>query len=129
MPGVRPEEYVPIQYLPVLIMLMVGFIFGLGGLIFGSFVRPRFYYKEKLIPYECGNEPSGLPWQRIAIRYYPVAILFAIFDVELGLIYPWAVGFSKLTSAGFLVMIVFLLVLLIGLIYDVEKGILDWHRR
>jgi len=126
---VRPDEYVPTNYLSVLIMVIVGFIFGLGGLIFGSLVRPRFYYKEKLIPYECGNVPSGLPWQKIAIRYYPIAILFAVFDVELGLIYPWAVGFSGLTSTGFLVMIGFLLVLLLGLVYDLKKGILDWHRR
>jgi NADH-quinone oxidoreductase subunit A len=126
---VRPDEYVPTNYLAVLIMLIVGFIFGLGGLIFGSLVRPKFSYKEKLIPYECGNEPSGLPWQKIAIRYYPIAILFAVFDVELGLIYPWTVGFSGLTSIGFLVMIVFLLVLLLGLVYDLKKGILDWHRR
>ena len=126
---VRPDEYVPINYLSVLIMLIVGVIFGLGGLIFGSLVRPKFFYKEKLIPYECGNEPSGLPWQKIAIRYYPIAILFAVFDVELGLIYPWAVGFLELTSTGFFVMIGFLLVLLLGLIYDLKKGILDWHRR
>jgi len=126
---VRPDEYVPTNYLSVLIMLIVGFIFGLGGLIFGSLVRPRFYYKEKLVPYECGNEPSGLPWQKIAIRYYPIAILFAVFDVELGLIYPWTVGFSVLNSTGFLVMIGFLLVLLLGLVYDLKKGILDWHRR
>ncbi len=126
---VRPDEYVPTNYLSVLIMVIVGFIFGLGGLIVGSFVRPRFYYKEKLVSYECGNEPSGLPWQKIAIRYYPIAILFAVFDVELGLIYPWTVGFSGLTSTGFLVMIGFLLVLLLGLVYDLKKGILEWHRR
>ena len=126
---VRPEEYLPTQYLPVLIILIVGFIFGLGGLLVGSLLRPKFYYKEKLIPYECGNEPSGLPWQRLAIRYYPIAILFAVFDVELGLIYPWAVGFSGFTSSGFLVMVYFLLVLLFGLVYDLKKGILDWYRR
>lgn len=123
-----PESFVPGSYLPVLIMLFVALIFGLGGLIFGALVRPKFYYDLKLIPYECGNEPSGLPWQRITIRYFPIAILFAVFDVEVGLLYAWCVGFSQLTNTGFYIMLLFLLIILAGFIYDLKKGLLDWQR-
>lgn len=123
-----PETYVPSSYLPVLIMLIVGLLFGLGGLIFGALVRPKAYYSLKLLPYECGNEPSGLPWQRLTIRYFPIAILFAVFDVEIGLLYVWCVGFSELSFAGFWIMIVFLLIILAGFIYDLKRGLLDWQR-
>lgn len=123
-----PESFVPGSYLPVLIMLLVALIFGLGGLVFGALVRPKFYYDLKLIPYECGNEPSGLPWQRITIRYFPIAILFAVFDVEVGLLYAWCVGFSQLTNTDFYIMLLFLLIILAGFIYDLKKGLLDWQR-
>lgn len=123
-----PDSFVPGSYLPVLIMLFVALIFGLGGLVFGALVRPKFYYDLKLIPYECGNEPSGLPWQRITIRYFPIAILFAVFDVEVGLLYAWCVGFSQLTNMGFYIMLLFLLIILAGFIYDLKKGLLDWQR-
>ncbi|MFN3504907.1 MAG: NADH-quinone oxidoreductase subunit A [Caldimicrobium sp.] len=123
-----PDTFLPTSYLPIFIMLMVGFLFGLGGLIFGALVRPKFYYSLKLKPYECGNEPSGHPWQRITIRYFPIAILFAIFDVEIGLLYAWCIGFSELTLFGFFCMLLFLIILLLGFIYDYKKGLLDWHK-
>lgn len=125
---VGPETYVPSSYLPVLVMLIVALLFGLGGLLFGSLVRPKFYYSLKLIPYECGNEPSGLPWQRVTIRYFPIAILFAVFDVEIGLLYIWCVSFSKLSAVGFWIMIVFLLIIFVGFVYDLKRGLLDWQR-
>ncbi|PMP64472.1 MAG: NADH-quinone oxidoreductase subunit A [Caldimicrobium thiodismutans] len=124
----RPDLFVPSSYLPILIMLVVALVFGLGGLIFGALVRPKYYYSVKLIPYECGNEPSGLPWQKITIRYFPIAILFAVFDVEVGLLYAWCYGFSGLKTTGFLSMLYFLLIILVGLFYDLKKGLLDWQR-
>ncbi|MGC9109517.1 MAG: NADH-quinone oxidoreductase subunit A [Caldimicrobium sp.] len=124
----RPDLFVPSSYLPILIMLVVALVFGLGGLIFGALVRPKYYYSVKLIPYECGNEPSGLPWQKITIRYFPIAILFAVFDVEVGLLYAWCYGFSSLNTSGFLSMLYFLLIILVGLFYDLKKRLLDWQR-
>ncbi|MFN3406696.1 MAG: NADH-quinone oxidoreductase subunit A [Caldimicrobium sp.] len=123
-----PDTYLPTSYFPIFIMLAVGFLFGLGGLIFGALVRPKFYYPYKLQPYECGNEPSGLPWQRLTIRYFPIAILFAIFDVEIALLYPWCIGFSQLTIFGFVTMLIFLIILLLGFIYDYKKQLLDWYK-
>ncbi len=124
----RPDYFIPPGYLPILVMLIVAFIFGMGGLIFGALVRPKFYYSLKLIPYECGNEPSGLPWQRITIRYFPIAILFAVFDVEVGLLYAWCYGFSELSFSGFSIMLLFLIIIFAGFFYDLKKGLLDWHR-
>jgi len=123
-----PETFLPASYLPLLVMLIVAFLFGIGGLIFGALVRPKYYYSLKLLPYECGNEPSGLPWQRITIRYFPIAILFAVFDVEVGLLYAWCYSFSELTPSGFYIMILFLLIVLLGLFYDLKRGLLDWQR-
>jgi NADH-quinone oxidoreductase subunit A len=124
----RPDLFVPSSYLPILVMIVVALAFGLGGLIFGALVRPKYYYSVKLIPYECGNEPSGLPWQKITIRYFPIAILFAVFDVEVGLLYAWCYGFSSLNTSGFLSMLYFLFIILVGLFYDLKKGLLDWQR-
>lgn len=124
----RPDTFLPSGYLPILIMLMVAFIFGVGGLIFGALVRPKFYYSLKLIPYECGNEPSGLPWQKITIRYFPIAILFAVFDVEVGLLYAWSYAFSEIGVLGFYIMLLFLIIILAGFFYDLKKGLLDWQR-
>ncbi|MFN3921005.1 MAG: NADH-quinone oxidoreductase subunit A [Caldimicrobium sp.] len=124
-----PDTFLPTLYLPILIILIIGFLFGLGGLIFGALIRPKYYYSLKLIPYECGNEPSGLPWQKITIRFFPIAILFAIFDVEVGLLYAWCIGFSELKELGFYSMLLFLIILLIGFIYDLKMGILDWRKR
>lgn len=124
-----PESFLPTNYLPVLILLIIGIFFGLGGLLFGAMIRPKYYYSLKLLPYECGNEPSGLPWQRITISFFPIAILFAIFDVEVGLLYAWCIGFSELSNLGFYSMFFFLIILLIGFVYDLKMGILDWQKR
>lgn len=124
-----PDLFLPSAYLPVLLMLLIGFLFGLGGILFGNLVRPKHYYSLKLTPYECGNDPSGLPWQRITIRFFPIAILFAVFDVEVGLLYAWCIGFSELNSFGFYSMLLFLVILFIGFIYDFKKGLLDWYKR
>lgn len=124
----RPDTFVPVNYLPLLFMLVIAFLFSIGGLLFGSIVRPKFYYLYKLLPYECGNEPSGLPWQRITIRYFPIAILFAIFDVEVGLLYAWGFGYRTLSEIGFYIMLLFLLIVFAGFLYDVKKGLIDWQR-
>ncbi len=121
---INPDEYVPTNYLPVLIMLIIAILFGLGGLIFGSFVRPRFFYKEKLLPYECGNEPSSPSYQKIVIMYYPFAVLFVVFDVEVALLYPWAYSFSSLNSLGFWSVLIFILIILLGYLYDLQKEII-----
>lgn len=123
-----PDTFVPSSYFSVLIMLFFGVALGLGMFAIGRLMRPNIPYSLKLIPYECGNDPSGLPWQRITIRYFPLAILFAIFDVEVALVYLWSFKVSYLSKEGFYVMIIFLIILLIGLVYDIKTGLIDWQK-
>lgn len=123
-----PDAFVPSSYFPVLIMLLMGIGLGVGMFAVGRLVRPNVPYSLKLIPYECGNDPSGLPWQKITIRYFPLAILFAIFDVEVALVYLWSFKVSYLSREGFYVMILFLIILFIGLVYDIKAGLIDWQK-
>lgn len=124
----NPESYVPTEYLPLLIMLVLATLFAIGGLLFGALIRPRFYYPEKLKPYECGNEPSGLPWQKIAIRYIPIAILFVVFDVEIAFLYLLGVSFSSISPLGLGSVIFFIFLIILGFFYDLKKGYLEWTR-
>lgn len=123
-----PDTFVPSSYFPVLIMLLMGMALGVGMFAVGRLIRPNVPYSLKLIPYECGNDPSGLPWQKITIRYFPLAILFAIFDVEVALVYLWGFRVSWLSEEGFYVMILFLIILFVGLVYDIKVGLIDWQK-
>ncbi|MBD3265460.1 NADH-quinone oxidoreductase subunit A [bacterium] len=112
----------------IFIFAAIGFI--IFGLWVPKLVRPHLPDEEKLSNYECGERPVGTPWVRFNIRFYIVAILFIIFDVEVLFIIPWAVVFKELLpSMGLLVffeMFVFLLVLGVGLAYCWAKGHLEW---
>ncbi|MFK8015820.1 MAG: NADH-quinone oxidoreductase subunit A [Gammaproteobacteria bacterium] len=114
------------NYLPILLFLGVATAFGVvllgAGFVFGQ-SRPD---GEKLSPYECGFEAfedSRIPFD---VRYYLVAILFIIFDLEIAFLFPWAVALDKIGLFGLLAMAVFLLILVIGFIYEWKKGALEW---
>lgn len=123
-----PDVFVPFSYFPIFVMFLFGTVLGIGMFLAGGLIRPKVLYSLKLIPYECGNNPSGLPWQKITIRYFPLAILFAIFDVEVALVYLWGFKVSHLSKEGFYVMILFLVILIVGLIYDIKAGLIDWQK-
>lgn len=115
------------EYLPILIFL--GVAIGLAGLILlASFViarqRPD---TEKLSPYECGFAPFEDARSRFDVRFYLVAILFIIFDLEVAFLFPWAVALGDIGLFGFWSMMVFLAVLTIGFIYEWKKGALEWE--
>ena len=115
------------NYLPILLFL--GIAVGLAGLILAaSFViarqRPDV---EKLSPYECGFEPFEDARGQFDVRFYLVAILFIIFDLEVAFLFPWAVAFGDIGNFGFWSMIVFLAVLTVGFVYEWRKGALDWE--
>ena len=76
-------------------------------------------------PFECGNPPSGSAWGRFSVKFYLAAILFIVFDVEVVFLYPWAVVFRQLGLFGFMAMLLFVLVLVVGLVYEVKKGGLE----
>ncbi len=114
------------QYIPILIMLAIGVVMAIGfsmaSLIFG----PKHPTEEKLSTYESGMEPVGSANERISVKYYLVAMLFIIFDVEVIFLYPWAVNFRLLGLFGFVEMLIFILILLVGYYYILKKGALRW---
>ena len=117
------------QYVPVVIT------FGIAALIVAVMVslnrllgpRPRVQPDVKEITFECGNAPSGSAWARWSIKFYLVAILFIVFDVEVVFMYPWAVLFRDLGIFGFVEMMLFIVVLGIGFLFAWRKGALEWH--
>ena len=95
-------------------------------LLVSKFVNPSNPTPVKLSPYECGIEPVGTPWAPFAVRYYIFGLLFLIFDVESVFLFPWAITFRTLGTSGFIEMMVFIAVLLVGLVYAWRKGALEW---
>jgi NADH-quinone oxidoreductase subunit A len=123
---VMPESYMPSAYLPILIFLMVATAFGVGALLAGEIFRLKRPYSDKLMPYESGNPPVGEPRYRFSVKFYIIAMLFVVFDVEAIFLYPWAVVFDKIGLYAFFEMIVFIIILLVGYIYAWKKGAFVW---
>ena len=114
-------------YLPILVFLIIAGGIGValvGGSILAAKQKP---YAEKLSPYECGFEPFDDARRRFDVRYYLVAILFIIFDLEVAFLFPWAVALKRIGGFGFWSMMIFLAVLTIGFIYEWCKGALEWE--
>ncbi len=121
-----PGQYIPSDYLPVLIFMIIASAFGLGTLLVGSLFRPRRTYAEKLTPYESGNPPVGEPRIRFSVKFYIIAMLFVVFDVEVVFLYPWAVVFDKIGLFAFVEMMLFIAILLVGYIYAWKKDAFTW---
>jgi NADH-quinone oxidoreductase subunit A len=121
-----PGQYIPSDYLPILIFMVIATAFGLGTLIVGSLFRPRRTYAEKLTPYESGNPPIGEPRVRFSVKFYIIAMLFVVFDVEIVFLYPWAVVFDKIGLFAFVEMMLFIFILLVGYIYAWKKDAFTW---
>lgn len=112
----------------ILIFFIIGFVFVGIGLIAAAIVRPSHPNPIKNSTYECGEMPIGAPWIKFNIRFYVVALVFLLFDVEVVFLLPWAVIFKGLGWFAFIEMIVFVVILLAGLAYVWAKGDLDWER-
>jgi len=115
------------NYLPILVFLVLGLAFGVGPLVAGFILGPRRPDSEKLSPYECGFEAFEDSRMKFDVRYYLVAILFIIFDLEIAFLFPWAVVLDKIGMYGFVAMVIFLAILVIGFIYEWKKGALEWE--
>jgi len=115
-----------LDYLPILILVILAALFAAGSVLLSSLLGPRRPNPEKLSPYECGVEPVGSARERFSVKFYLVAMLFIIFDMEIVFLYPWAVVFQQLRLFGLMAMGSFLLVLLVGYFYVWQKGGLEW---
>ena len=115
------------NYLPVLLFILVGIGVGIGPMLLGRLLGPSRPDAAKLSPYECGFEAFEDARMQFDVRYYLVAILFILFDLEIAFLFPWAVSLGTIGFAGFLTMMVFLGILVVGFIYEWKKGALDWE--
>jgi NADH-quinone oxidoreductase subunit A len=106
--------------------MFVAIGFGLGALLIGALLRPRRPYPEKLTPYESGNPPVGEPRSRFSVKFYIIAMLFVVFDVEAVFLYPWAVVFDRIGLYAFMEMVLFIFILLIGYVYAWRKDAFTW---
>ena len=114
------------DYLSIIIFLFVALSLSIGFIILNFLFSPKNPDPEKLSAYECGFEAFGDSRMEFDVRFYLVAILFIIFDLEIAFLFPWAISLGNLGPLGFWSMMVFLLILTIGFIYEWKKGALDW---
>ena len=115
------------EYLPILLFTGVALAVGVIPILAGMILGPRRPDAKKVSPYECGFEAFEDARMRFDVRYYLVAILFILFDLEIVFLFPWAVSLEGIGALGFWSMMVFLLVLVIGFIYEWRKGALQWE--
>jgi NADH-quinone oxidoreductase subunit A len=121
------------NYFPVLVFVLVGLAFGCAPILMGWLVAPNRPDSEKLSPFECGFAPFDDARSKFDVRYYLIAIIFIIFDLEIAFLFPWATIFKDIVATpevklfGFIEMMVFITVLVVGYIYAWAKGALDWE--
>ena len=115
------------EYFPILLFIAVGLVVGVAPMALGKLLGPSRPDPEKLSPYECGFEAFEDARMKFDVRYYLVAILFILFDLEIAFLFPWAVVLPKIGFFGFAAMMIFLAVLVVGFVYEWKKGALDWE--
>ena len=112
----------------IFVFLMFGALFVAGAMFMSWLLRPHRPYPGKNAPYECGEDPVGDAWVRFNVRFYVIALIFLIFDVEVVFLLPWALVYRNIGLFGFLEMAVFLGILIVGFVYVWVKGDLDWDK-
>lgn len=118
------------SYIPIIIVLVISILFAVTNVKLSSLLGPSRPNKEKMSTYESGVEPVGTAHDRFSVKFYMVAVLFILFDIEVVFLYPWAVSFINLDHVrmvySFVSVIVFIVILLVGYIYVIKKGALKW---
>ncbi len=114
------------NYVPILVFLLLGLVFGIAPIAMAYMLGPQRPDDAKLSPYECGFEAFEDSRMKFDVRFYLVAILFIIFDLEIAFMFPWAVVLEELGVYGFWVMFVFLAILVVGFAYEWKKGAMEW---
>jgi NADH-quinone oxidoreductase subunit A len=115
------------EYLPVLLFIVVAIAFAGGTIGLSSLIVPRRRNAVKNSPYECGVEPVGNARNRFSVKFYLVAVLFILFDIEAVFLYPWAVTFRQLGLYGLIEMVLFIVILFVGYVYLLKKRALEWE--
>jgi len=115
------------NYFPILLFIIVGLAIGVVPLVLGKLVSPHKPDAEKNSPYECGFEAFEDARMKFDVRYYLVAILFILFDLEIAFFFPWAVVLREIGLFGYVAMMIFLGILVVGFIYEWKKGALEWE--
>ena len=115
------------EYFPILLFIAVGLAVGVAPMVLGRLLGPHRPDPEKLSPYECGFEAFEDARMKFDVRYYLVAILFILFDLEIAFLFPWATVINDIGFAGFLSMMLFLAILTVGFVYEWMKGALEWE--
>jgi len=114
------------EYIPVLLFLLVAIAFAGGTIGLSSIIVPRRKNPVKMSAYECGVDPVGDARERFSVKFYLVAVLFILFDIEAVFLYPWAVTFNQLGLYGLIEMVLFIVILLVGYVYLLKKRALEW---
>jgi NADH-quinone oxidoreductase subunit A len=115
------------SYLPILLVLLLAAFIGVVIIVLSELLARKNPTRIKLMPYECGMDPIGGARQRFPVRFFVIGMLFIVFDIELIFLFPWATVFDKLMMFGFVEMLVFVMILLVGLVYVWKKGALEWQ--
>jgi NADH-quinone oxidoreductase subunit A len=115
------------EYVPILIFVLAAISFAVVTIAASHIIMPRRFSAMKLSPYECGVEPVGNARNRFNVKFYLVAVLFILFDIEAVFLYPWAVAFRHLGLYGLIEMALFILILFIGYVYLLKKRALEWE--
>jgi NADH-quinone oxidoreductase subunit A len=113
-------------YIPIIIFFLIALMLPVVLLTLSRLIHRRVYGREKLLPYECGIDPIGDAHERFSVRFYIIAILFLVFDVEVVFLFPWAIIYDKLALFGLVEMLVFIGILVVGYYYAWRKGALEW---
>ncbi|MBC8029479.1 MAG: NADH-quinone oxidoreductase subunit A [Pyrinomonadaceae bacterium] len=125
-----------IDYLPVLLVFVVAAGFAVGNIFISQFIGQRKQTRTKMMPYECGKDPVGTARERFSVKFYLIAMIFILFDIEVIFLVPWAVVFKTLAGPAYglgtlvyVEMMLFVVLLLAGYVYVIKKGALDWSDR
>jgi NADH-quinone oxidoreductase subunit A len=123
-------------YLPILLIFIIAGVFASSQILLSQFVGQRKRTRTKLMPYECGKDPVGSARERFSVKFYLIAMIFILFDIEVIFLVPWAVVFKTLSGPtyglwqlAYFEMMLFILLLAVGLIYVIKKGAFDWGER
>ena len=115
------------NYFPILVFIAVGLMVGVGPMVAGFVLAPHRPDSGKNSPYECGFEAFEDARMKFDVRYYLIAILFILFDLEIAFLFPWAVVLEEIGLFGYVAMVIFLAILVVGFIYEWKKGALEWE--